>query len=245
MKTTKPLVIAHRGASKEAPENTLAAFMLGVMQGCNMIELDVHLTKDKRVVVIHDHTLERTTNGVGEIANLNYEDIKSHNCGGWFSKQYDGEYVPLLEEVLTKVPASVQFNVEIKAAKTPDMVSCLIDVLNRTNRIKSTVVSSFHYGCLTEIKKQLPEMRIGLLYHHEIADFKKFEVESGVEVFSLHPHYPLVTQSYMKIANAAGKVIYPWTVDEEADLKRLIDLGVAAIITNKPSLLKEILDRSY
>lgn len=242
MKAAKPLVIAHRGASKEAPENSLAAFMLGVKQNCDMIELDVHLTKDKQVVVIHDSTLERTTNGIGEIATLNYEDIKRYDCGKWFSEQYAGEYVPLLEEVLTKVPASVQVNIEIKAAETPDMVGCLIDVLNKTNRIESTVVSSFHYGCLTELKKQLPEIRIGLLYHPEVADFKKYEEESGVEVFSLHPHYPLVTESYMEIANAAGKTVYPWTVDGEADMKRLIELGVAGIITNKPGLLRSILD---
>lgn len=243
MKAAKPLVIAHRGASAEAPENSLAAFMLGVMQECDMIELDVHLTKDKQVVVIHDHTLERTTNGVGEIVNLNYEDIKGYDCGKWFSDQYAGEYVPLLEEVLTKVPANVQFNVEIKAAETSGMVSCLIDVLRKTDRIGSTVVSSFHFGCLAELKKQLPEIRIGLLYHPEVADFKKFEEESGVEVFSLHPHFPLVTASYMDIANAAGKTVYPWTVDGEADLRKLIDLGVAGIITNKPGFLRMILDK--
>lgn len=243
MKTVKPLVIAHRGASKEAPENSLAAFILGVKQGCDMIELDIHLTKDKQIVVIHDHTLERTTNGMGEIANLDYEDIKGYDCGQWFSDQYTGEYVPLLEEVMMKVPASVQFNVEIKAAEAPGMVSCLIDVLNKTDRIGSTVVSSFHYGCLAELKKQLPEIRIGMLYHPEVADFTRFEEESGVEVFSLHPHYPLVTEAYMETANAAGKTVYPWTADEEADLNRLINLGVAGIITNKPDLLRMILDR--
>lgn len=243
MKTVKPLIIAHRGASAEAPENSLAAFMLGVMQKCDMIELDVHLTKDKQVVVIHDHTLDRTTNGIGEIANLNYEDIKGYDCGKWFSDQYAEEYVPLLEEVLTKVPANVQFNVEIKAAGTPGMVSSLIDVLRKCDRVESTVISSFHYGCLTELKKQLPEIRIGLLYHKDVADFKKFEEESGVEVFSLHPHHPLVTESYMEIANAAGKAVYPWTVDGEPDLRKLIDLGVAGIITNKPGLLRTILDK--
>ncbi|RJE90979.1 glycerophosphodiester phosphodiesterase [Paenibacillus sp. 1011MAR3C5] len=242
MKAAKPLVIAHRGASAEAPENSLAAFMLGVKQECDMIELDVHLTKDKQVVVIHDHTLDRTTNGVGEIANLHYEDMKGYDCGNWFSDQYAGEYVPLLEEVLTKVPANVQFNVEIKAAGTPGMVSGLMDVLSKTDRIGSTVVSSFHYGCLAELKKQLPDIRIGLLYHQEVADFKTFEEEAGVEVFSLHPHYPFVTESYMEIANAAGKAVYPWTVDREADLRNLIDLGVAGLITNKPGLLRTILD---
>ncbi|MFF2887064.1 glycerophosphodiester phosphodiesterase [Paenibacillus sp. NPDC057967] len=243
MKAAKPLVIAHRGASAEAPENSLAAFMLGVRQGCDMIELDVHLTKDKQVIVIHDHTLDRTTNGIGDIANLNYKDIKGFDCGKWFSDQYAGEYVPLLEEVLTKVPAHVQFNVEVKAAETPGMVGCLVDVLRKTDRIGSTVVSSFHYGCLIELKKQLPDLRIGLLYHEEIADCKTFEEESGVEVFSLHPHYPFVTASYMETANAASKAVYPWTVDGEADLRKLIDLGVAGIITNKPSLLSTILDK--
>lgn len=243
MKAAMPLVIAHRGASAEAPENSLAAFVLGVSQGCDMIELDVHLTKDKQVVVIHDHTLDRTTNGIGEIATLNYEDIKGYDCGKWFSDQCAGEYVPLLEEVLTKVPAHVQFNVEVKAAGTPGMAGCLIDVLRKTDRIGSTVVSSFHYGCLVELKKQLPDLRIGLLYHEEIADFKKFEEESGVELFSLHPHYPFVTESYMESATAAGKAVYPWTVDDEADWRKLIDLGVAGIITNKPGLLRTKLDK--
>jgi glycerophosphoryl diester phosphodiesterase len=243
MKAAKPLVIAHRGASAEAPENSLAAFMLGVRQGCGMIELDVHLTKDKQVVVIHDHTLDRTTNGEGDIANLNYKDIKGYDCGKWFGDQYAGEYVPLLEEVLTKVPANVQFNVEIKAAETPGMLDSLIDVLNKTDRIGGTVVSSFHYGCLAELKVKLPEIHIGLLYHQEVADFKKFEVESGVEVFSLHPHHSLVTEAYMDIANRGGKTVYTWTVDGEVDLKRLIELGVAGIITNKPELLRKVLEQ--
>ena len=145
--------------------------------------------------------------------------------------------------MLTKVPANVQFNVEIKAAETRGMLDSLIDVLNKTDRIGDTVVSSFHYGCLAELKVKLPEIRIGLLYHQEVADFKKFENESGVEVFSLHPHHSLVTEAYMDIANRGGKTVYTWTVDGEVDLKRLIELGVAGIITNKPELLRKVLEQ--
>jgi len=239
--TIKPIVIAHRGASAEAPENSLAAFQLGVEQGCHMIELDVHLTKDKQIVVIHDHTLNRTTNGIGEIASLSYDKIKSYDCGKWFSKRYAGEYVPLLQEVLEKTPANIQFNVEIKAAETPGMVESLVDVLRATNRVESTVVSSFHFGCLAELKKQLPEIRIGLLYG-KAYDFRRFEEETGLEVFSLHPNYPLVTDSYMKLANETGKRVYPWTVDAKEDLNKMVGLGVAGIITNKQAFLKSMLD---
>ncbi|MFD2117454.1 glycerophosphodiester phosphodiesterase [Paenibacillus yanchengensis] len=241
MTLKKPLIIAHRGSSKVAPENTMAAFALGVNEGCQMIELDVHMTKDAQIVVCHDDTLDRTTNGKGDIATLHYSKIKQYDAGSWFHKKYAGQYVPLLEEVLHATPADIMFNVEIKHGKLPQINKRIVKVLQANNWINRVVISSFDYNYLIHIKKLVPEIQIGLLYDHSQFSFEVFEAQAGVEVYSLHPRYNLVTAAYMEKAKAADKKVFPWTVDSEKMWRKLISLEVDGIITNCPGKLQRML----
>ncbi len=230
-------IIAHRGASADAPENTMAAFLLGVDQGCEMIELDIHLTKDKQIVVIHDATLDRTTSGSGNVADMAYEELQTADAGSWFDEQFAGEKVSLLEDVLSTVPAHVAFNVEIKSSKEEQICARLLDVLKRTNRLEQTVISSFDFECLAQLQKLDRSMKVGLLYSSEPVDYMQVEQDLGMEIYSLHPQYHLVNEEYMAAANKHGKVVFPWTVDGKEDLERMMQLGVSGIITNKPGFM--------
>ena len=116
MNTPKPIIIGHRGAAGEAPENTLASFALALEQGAQAIELDVHVTKDGEIVVCHDETLDRTTNGSGLICDQNWKDIQMLDAGAWFSEKFKGERIPLLSEVFDLVPLGTLINVEVKHA---------------------------------------------------------------------------------------------------------------------------------
>ncbi len=241
MEQSKPLVIAHRGASAYAPENTIGAFLLGVEQSCDMIELDIHLTKDEQIVVCHDYTLDRTTNGKGAIAELTYDEIRVYDAGSWFGAEFASERVSLLEDVLQAVPSRVTFNVEIKSGDEPEINRILIELLEKTGRMESTVVSSFNHNCLVKLKKLAPNIRIGLLYDKGKIDIQAFEKKHGVGLFSLHPHHGLVNEHMVKSAADFGVVVYPWTVDEEGRQIELIQAQVAGIITNKPDQLVRLL----
>ncbi|MDQ0896529.1 glycerophosphodiester phosphodiesterase family protein [Paenibacillus sp. V4I7] len=144
--TKQPLlVIAHRGAKGEAPENTMAAFRLGLEQGCDAIELDIHLSKDGEIVVIHDDTMHRTTDISGKVNELTLAELKQADAGRWFHEKYAGERVPLLEEVFDLVPANIMINVEVKYSYGRKLESALVELMRRKNRIHNVVVSSFDH----------------------------------------------------------------------------------------------------
>lgn len=240
MSQDKILIIAHRGTSSEAPENTLAAFRLALEQGCNAIELDIHLSADRRVIVCHDATIDRTTNGSGAIAEMTAEELQRYDAGSWYGKSFAGERLPLLDEVLDLVPASVGINIEIKSDKHPDVVETLLALLHARNRLDSVFFSSFGHDCLLRLKRKSPASRIGLLYEED-ADYPSFFERQQTEGYALHPYHKCVNEAYVAEAKKHGLQIYPWTVDDPDRMKELIRAGVSGIITNRPKLLRELL----
>jgi glycerophosphoryl diester phosphodiesterase len=233
-------VVGHRGAAGDAPENTLTSFAMAVEQGADAIELDVHLSKDGRIVVCHDATVNRTTNGKGAIADLTVDELKKFDAGFWAAKQFAGERLPLLEEVFDLVPAAVRINIEIKS-DSPALRESLIDMLHRRGLLERVFVSSFNHECLINLKKAEPNVRIGLLYDVEPLTPTQARDKYGVDIYSLHPHHKLVDRAFVEEAKRLGMRVYPWTVNGAPRMRELIEAGVSGIITDFPGKLRGLL----
>jgi glycerophosphoryl diester phosphodiesterase len=241
MGVMRPMIIAHRGAKGMAPENTLAAFRLGLDQGCEGIELDIHLTADGEIVVCHDETLDRTTDGKGRIRDKTLQEIKKYDAGSWHSDAFRGEKVPTLGEVFDLIPESVMVNVEVKQPYGGQIEDKLVDFLRRRDLFERVVVSSFDHKCVRRIKLQEPKTKIGLLYQSRLLDPAAYAKSFDVEVYSLHPYYRMIDAEDAAKAVKLGYRVYPYTANDELDLRELIDIGVSGIITDYPGRLKALL----
>jgi len=218
--TRRPWCVAHRGAVTKAPENTLKSFALAMQLGADMIELDVRLSKNRRVVVIHDAELDRTSDGTGLVRSYTLEELKRFDFG-------DGERIPTLEEVLELVRDKMLINIEIKE---PDMAREVVDIVERYNAKEKVVISSFIHPVLAEIKKLNPEIKIGLLFVHRPIDPAKFAKEVNADF--LHPYYELVDKSFVEQSHKQNVGVLVWTVDGESDIKKMFEVGVDGVITN-------------
>jgi len=234
------LVMAHRGSMGHAPENTLAAFQLGIDQGCNAIELDIHLSKDGELVVIHDDTLNRTTNLTGKVNDLTVQELKQADAGSWFDEQFAGERIPLLEEVIDLVPPHILLNIEVKRSYGGQLESKLLELLKRKNRIQHVVLSSFNLKSLKQLKLAEPEVKIGIIYNVNVVQHRDFANLMGVPVYSLHPNFQSIDPEDIQDAVSNGIKVFPYTINDEQDLKLAISHGVSGIITNFPDRLRSI-----
>ncbi|WP_010278398.1 glycerophosphodiester phosphodiesterase [Paenibacillus senegalensis] len=241
MSTSKPLVIGHRGASAIAPENTLAAFKEALKQGVNMVELDVHLTKDDQIVVCHDQTIDRTTNGEGVIREMTLEKVQSFDAGSWFGDAFKGEKIPTLEEVINLFPADVWINVEVKNFYDGRLGEQLASLLKRTNRLHTVVVSSFYHKELVQFKENNPEVLVGILYNgRDLYDHVHYAQSLPVPIYSLHPNFKEIPESDIKKAIEHDIKIFPYTINEPEDMVALIEKGVTGLITDYPDRLQAI-----
>lgn len=238
-----PLVIAHRGAAGEAPENTLAAFQLALDQGCDGFELDVHLSKDGEIIVIHDATLDRTTNGTGKVQEMTLTELRRFDAGCKFSSNYAGEQIPLLEEVFALSPSELIINVEVKGGIGCGMEEALVALLRTANRLETVIVSSFDHKCLATMKQIEPTIKVGLLYNLRTLHHWKLPEVAGCDVYSLHPNMSWLDAEDVNAALEKGFSIYPWTVNAEASLRQAIAYGVSGIITDYPGRARDLLNQ--
>lgn len=230
--TKHPLILGHRGASADAPENTLGAFGLALEQGAVGIEFDVRLSGSGDVVVIHDSTVDRTTDGTGKVSSLSTQTLQSLDAGM-------GQSIPTLDEVFQTFGASMLYNMEIKDAGE-EIAIAVADRISAYHLESQTIVSSFNPFSVRYARKHLTystkvailRMNLGLLrFSHLLANA---EVD--------HPHYEMVNEKYMAWARKKGYLVNVWTVDDPAGAQRLARLGVNAIITNKPKLIRDSLN---
>ncbi|NOU67412.1 glycerophosphodiester phosphodiesterase [Paenibacillus sp. LMG 31461] len=242
MNKQQPIVIGHRGAAGEAPENTLASFALAFEQGAEGIELDVQLTKDGEIVVCHDLTVDRTTDGSGLIGDKSWEELKSLDAGFWFLEAFTGERIPHLRQVFELVPRGHFINVEVKHAYEGRMEKSLLAFLDEMDRWADIVISSFDHKLIHRIKLAQPKAKVGLLYAANLIDHAAYAKQLGVDVFSLHPYHHCIDMEDVLGAQAAGMAVYPYTANDVADYKRLIAAGVTGIITDYPGRLRNFLD---
>jgi glycerophosphoryl diester phosphodiesterase len=244
----RPLILGHRGASAYAPENTLAAFNLAFELGADGIELDVALTQDNVPIVIHDDTLERTTNGSGKVNALDRAAIAQLDAGAWFDRKFSGERVPTLEQVLCHLKQGL-INVEIKYTgvrlDNDRLEQAVADVILQTHSQARVLVSSFHPIALYRLARQYPQLQRGLLYRHDLPIYlRRAWFRPLVRPHALHPNAALITAKYVAWARAKGYRIMAWTVDDPAQARQLASWGVDAIITNKPDILTRSLPQS-
>ncbi len=249
----KPFVCGHRGASGHAPENTMAAFRLAQKMGATWLEFDVQLSADGIPIILHDDTLERTTSLAQPLkpSDLTRDELKELDAGSWFSDEYRNERLPTLDEVLQEFGQVMGLNIEIKSRVGVEVDNGLeqkiAQSVRRFNLQERVVISSFDPFRLTSLHRYDPELRLGALYtgraHDYPAGFDPFLMAHSFEAVALHPPRQKVNAKLIEQARRENLEVNTWTVNEEADMQRLIGLGVDMIITNYPDRLVNLLAR--
>jgi glycerophosphoryl diester phosphodiesterase len=235
------LNIAHRGASGTRPENTLISFRRAMEIGADVIELDTRATADGIAVIMHDATVDRTTNASGRAADLTLEQIKELDAGSWFAPEFAGERVPTLAEAVALTGDRVALSLELKETGVEEQAVAAI----RSTANPRSFISSFHEECLRRVRQLDPEMTlefiIGIdpLSEDEIA--RLTERTRQLDARILAPSHRGITPALVSAARMAGLTLIGWTVDQPEQMQRLIDLGVDGITTNRPEVLKDLL----
>ncbi len=240
-----PAVLAHRGDCKHAPENTLAAFRQAAKMGVDGIEFDVKLTADGKVIVLHDQTLDRTTNGHGDVSSFTLAALQELNASVRFPELVPPEKIPTLDEVFEFAGDRLYMNVELKNYSTPfdRLVPAVVEHVKRHGLEKRVFFSSFNPFSLRIAHRLLPSVPCGLLTLPRAAGFLGRTFGWRGQLEALNPHLASLTPYLVDQVHAGGKRVYVWTVNAEADILHVIDLGVDGIITDDPALALRLLGR--
>ncbi|PYS95554.1 MAG: glycerophosphoryl diester phosphodiesterase [Acidobacteria bacterium] len=253
----RPLRFAHRGASARAPENTLAAFEEAIRLGVDVIELDVHLSVDGVPVVLHDDTVDRTTDGRGAVASLTLAALKRLDAGAWFSPRFRGERIPTLEEALDCARGRCGLNVEIKAddegraagaarrarPRSPGpaplrVARAVARALSRTRFGGLLIVSSFSPRALASARETMRRVRLGYLASRTAAGLEALHRKVGL--FSFHPHHRLATRRLILAAQRSGLAVFVWPVNDARLLRALVARGADGLMSDDPLLFRAI-----
>jgi glycerophosphoryl diester phosphodiesterase len=235
----RPVIFAHRGASAHAPENTIAAFELALAQQADAIELDVKLSADGYVIVHHDATVDRTTNGKGRVKDLTLAELKKLDAGSSFSEAFKGQTIPTLEEVFEAVGRRTLVNVELTNYNTPrdHLVETVCMLVKKHKMQKHVIFSSFFASNLSRTRHFLPDVPRGLL---ALGGWMGSWARSFGFVFgkyqALHPHLSDSTQQQISRVHRLNRRIHVWTVNRQEDMRRLYHWGVDGIFTDDPQL---------
>ncbi|MFZ0132185.1 MAG: glycerophosphodiester phosphodiesterase family protein [Desulfobacterales bacterium] len=248
LRLVPPVIIAHRGYRQRFPENTLAAFAAAFGSGAPMVELDVTLTRDRLAVVLHDDTLERTTNGRGQVRDFTLEELKRLDAGSWFDPRFAGERLPSLEEALDLCAARGMVNIEIKAGafeadRPADAIEeQVLRAVAQRDMNARVLVSSFDARFLARIAESPVAPAIGLLTDARSA-VGPLSLCQRLRAFSWHPEYRGVTAEKVREMHAAGIKVLAYTVNRQADFLRLLQMGVDGVFSDDPPLLQACIDR--
>jgi len=252
-----PVNLAHRGASTLAPENTIEAFRIAVEAGAGGLELDVHLTRDGHVVVIHDSTVDRTTGGTGAVAELTIGELRGFDAGHNFSpdggptRPYRGRDVgvPTLQEVLEEFPG-VAVNIDIKA-KRPGIEARVLEVLHEANARRRALVVSTPHATVKRFRRisgghistGASRWEIGVFYLLSRLCLERLvrPAYDALQVPLRHRGIPVVSPRFVRAAHARGVRVDVWTINQADEMRRLLDLGVDVIMTDRPGTLAEVL----
>jgi glycerophosphoryl diester phosphodiesterase len=252
-----PVNVAHRGASTLAPENTIEAFRLAVEAGAGGLELDVHMTRDGHIVVIHDATVDRTTNGSGAVSEMTLDELRRFDAGHNFSpdggstRPYRGRgvWVPTLGEVLEEFPG-VAVNIEIKAG-TPGIEETVLGILRDANALGRALVVSTPHAIVKRFRKissghistGASRWEIGVFYILSRLRLERLvrPAYDALQVPLLHRGILVVTPRFIRAAQARGVRVDVWTINQAEEMRRLLDLGIDVIMTDRPGTLAEVL----
>ena len=234
-----PWVVAHRGYRQKYPENTLAAFQAAMEAGVSMIELDVNFSRDRKVVVIHDATLERTTDGHGAVSDNTMAELKKLDAGSWFDPRFADQHLPELSEVLDLVNGRAMVNIEIKAHAyehnhPPDAIEKqVVALVKQKNMQDSVLISSFEIDILVQIASMQDPPAIALISKTPTSN-RIVEICTHLKVFSWHPDHQIVTPSQVDRMQAAGLKVFPYNVDTYEDYVKMMKMKVDGVITDDP-----------
>lgn len=237
------LIFGHRGASAYAPMNTLPAFELAAEQGADGVELDVHLTKDGELIIVHDFTIDHTTNGTGTVTDKTLAELKEYDAGSWFDEKFAGEKLPTLDEVFEAVGGKLYINVEIKSLSreadgTEEVVA---ECIHRHNMNERVIVSSFNPYVLKRFRPIAPDIPLGYLLHPASLTAESHTILPPSDYEALHLYYDMIDQEQLDFAKTHNLPINTWTVNDTELALRLKTQGVRGIITDKPDIMKQAL----
>jgi len=237
-----PAVIGHRGASAAAPENTLAAFNLAVLLGADAVELDAKLSKDDVPVVMHDPTVDRTTDGRGRVADLTLADLKKLDAGSWKDAKYTGERAPTLAEVFEAVGSRLWINVELTNYTTrgDGLEAAVVALIQKVNLQRRVILSSFDPFAIRNVRRLDPSLPIAQL---TASDMPIYLREAWLAPFipheARHPDVVQLKQKGVAYFKKRGYRVNVWTINGPADMREFVRQGVDGLITDVPDVAKE------
>lgn len=238
-------VWAHRGASGYAPENTMSAFRKAIEMGADGIELDVQMTKDGHIVVIHDEWIDRTSNGTGWVKDYTIDELRKYNFNNG-NKDYPMEKIPTMEEVFELVkPTKLSINIEIKTGIVfyPQIEEKILAMTKRMGMEDRVIYSSFNHSTIVKIHEIDKNAQVGFLYADGTLNMPEYGVKYGVN--ALHPAlYNLQYEGFVKECREKNLKLHVWTVNEKEHMMLCVQMGVDAIITNYPDVAKEIVEKN-
>lgn len=237
----KPILFAHRGFSAQYPENSPLAFQMAAEKtDVDGVESDVHLTKDGKLVIIHDDTLERTSNGTGRVSQCTYEELLELDIGAWKGPQFAGQRIWTLEQLLDFcAQTGLILNLELKNSQifSTELERRVIDAICRRKMQDRVYVSSFNHVSMRRFKKLCPDIETGLLYDKPLWDMRRCVARSNAD--NVHPRYGLLQcqPDLVEAFHERGMKIIVWTVDGEEDIRDMLARGVDGIIANRADTL--------
>lgn len=239
----RPLVIAHRGDSAHAPENTLAAFEKAVGTGVDYIELDVHLSRDDRVIVIHDETVDRTTDGHGRVADLTLAHLQALDAGSWFGAAFARERVPTLEQVLAKMKGRAKVFIELKevepekgpaSGRAELLAKRCLDLVGQAGMAGAARFHTFYPRNLKALKKHARGIPYDFLYNFPERIHLAVLYARAHRAAGFNPRLDHAARTEVALAHGLGLSVMPYTADTENEYQRALALKVDGIITNRP-----------
>ncbi len=235
-------VFGHRGAQSAAPMNTLPAFLLAAEQGAHGTELDVHLSKDGVPVVVHDETVDATSDGSGRVADMTLAELKALDAGSWFDDEFAGVQIPTLAEVFQAVGQRLYINVEIKAfsADNTAVEQAVIQCIRDHHMTERVIISSFQPEILKRVGSLAPNLPLGYLYWQPQTDIEAAPLRPTA-YHAQHPMHTLIDDDLMRIAKAHGHAVTAWTVNEPQRARELQALGVNIIVSDDPGKIAQAL----
>ena len=242
------LVIAHRGLSGLAPENTVVAFRKAIEAGADMIELDVHLSRDGQVVVIHDDTLDRTTGVRGKVAAYSLDQLKQYDAGSWFNPQFAGERIPTLKEVLDLARGRIPVHIELKKGDTgpfpiTDLADRTVQEVENAGMLNQVLFGSFDITLIDRVRQRNRSAHVAIIYDQSWS--LPQEVTGGRPIPILSCSGEILNQANLSRARQQGMKVFVWTLNAEEHMNHFLNLGVDGIITNHPDRLIEVLRKKY
>lgn len=236
-----PVVWAHRGFNRAAPENTLAAFRLAKKAGLRAWELDIALTSDGELIVIHDDTVDRTTNGSGIVADMTAGELRNLDAGSWFASEFSGERLPMLDEVLRLAGPATTVNIEVKISAWREdpgigLEAPLLDLVEDTGMRDSVVISSFDPRILTRLRSLDPHIPLAALTLEGVDLDLLRDIADRLEIWSWHPYILDATPSLVTEFQARGIRVFPYTVRDETAAREARHTGADGYFADLPFL---------